>query len=265
MKEKIIGKLNELNRQFYELSSSDFSETRNFSWQGWNQLLPFFKKKVNGHDPHILDLGCGNGRLLEFLQIHLGQKFTYLGLDSSESLLEIAKDKYRKHNFQHFDLIQKYLNSGKIILPITEKFDLIVLFGLTHHLPSSTLRQQLFSDLKKYLSKDAFLIVSNWQFAAEPERFLKNTLTLSRIWQNQKIKLLSKLKLFFLWLNLEKDDYILDWRKGQQADMVFRYCHFLAETEMENLSKEAGFRIISTFSADGKSSKLNQYFVLKAL
>lgn len=265
MKRKIISKLNDLNNQFYELSSSDFSATRNFSWQGWNQLLPFFKKKVNGQYPYILDLGCGNGRLLEFLHIHLGQKFTYLGLDSSKSLLEIAKNKYKQHNFKHFDLIQKYLNSGKIILPSAEKFDLIVFFGLTHHLPSSTLRQQLFGDLKKYLNKDGLLIVSNWQFAAEPERFMKNTLTFSKIWQNQKIKLLSKLKLFFLWLNLEKDDYILDWRKGKQADMVFRYCHFLTEAEMENLSKESDFQIISTFSADGKSSKLNQYFVLQAL
>lgn len=263
MKEKIISKLNELNHQFYELSGVDFSATRNFSWQGWNQLLPFFKRKVANRYPHILDLGCGNGRLLEFLQIHLGQKFTYLGLDSSKSLLEIAKNKYDEYHFQHFDLIQKYLNYGKIILPSAEKFDLIVLFGLTHHLPSLTLRQQLFSDLKKYLNKDGLLIVSNWQFAAEPDRFLKNTLTLSKIWQNQKIKLSDKLKLFFLWLNLEKNDYILDWRKGQHADLVFRYCHFLAEEEMQNLSKEAGLEIISTFNADGKSSKLNQYFVLQ--
>ncbi len=77
-----------------------------------------------------------------------------MGLDSSKSLLEIAKNKYKQHNFQHFDLIQKYLNSGKIILPIAEKFGLIVLFGLTHHLPSSTLRQQLFRDLKKYLKQN---------------------------------------------------------------------------------------------------------------
>ncbi len=265
MKEKIIAKLNELNGHFYDLSGADFSATRNFSWQGWNQLLPFFKKKLSSPFSRILDLGCGNGRLLEFLQIHLGQKFTYLGLDSSQSLLKIAKNKYPQDDFAHFDLIQEYLNDGQIKLPSSEKFDLITLFGLTHHLPSFALRRQLFSDLKKYLNKNGLLIVSNWQFALEPERFEKNTLNWSSIWRNHQLGIIDRLKLLYLYMNLEKQDFILDWRKGKQAGQVFRYCHFLAEVEMQSLTNQTGWQVVASFLADGKSGKLNQYFVLQAL
>ncbi len=264
MHRKLLASYNELNRHFYESLGADFSDTRNFSWQGWNQLLPFFKLAAS-KPLHILDLGCGNGRLLEFLQVHLSQSFDYLGLDSSKQLLSLARAKYSQQDFQHFDLLEKYLAIGKIILPTSKKFDLIVLFGLTHHLSSSALRRQLLFDLRKSLSDGGFLIVSNWQFARERERFDKNILTGQKVWQSRQLSWLAKIKLTFLLLGLEKNDYLLDWRQGQQAGQVFRYCHFLAEEEMLELTAASGWRIATSFFADGKSSKLNQYFVLQAL
>lgn len=265
MNKKLVKAFNELNSDFYRRISDDFSATRSFSWQGWNQLLPFFKKKVASLPLRILDLGCGNGRLVEFLQVHLRQQFSYLGLDSAMDLLAIAQKKYPEQNFEFFDLVEKYLETGKIILPTADKFDLIFLFGLSHHLPSQQLRAALFGDLKKYLKDDGLIIVSNWQFAAEPERFQKNILTWSKIWQNQKINLWQKVKLFYLLLNLEKNDFLLDWRKGEFAGRVFRYCHFLDEVEMKELAAASELKVVTKFAADGKSGELNQYFVLTAL
>lgn len=265
MKKQLIQALNELNADFYRRSGADFSATRNFSWPGWNQLLPFFKKKPHHSTLRILDLGCGNGRLLEFLQIHLRAQFAYLGLDSSEQLLQIARHNYPEQEFISYDLVQKFLATGKIILPTAKKFDLIVLFGLTHHLPSAALRLQLMSDLKNYLAADGYLIVSNWQFASEQERFAKNTLTWSKIWRNKQIGWWRKWQLGRLLWQLEENDYLLDWRQGQSAKQVFRYCHFVSELEMRQLAEAAGLETVSTFHADGKSAQLNQYFVLQAL
>lgn len=262
MRKELIRKLNRLNQNFYQQVSQDFSETRNFSWQGWHKILKFLpnKKKLK-----VLDIACGNGRLVDFLNKELDDNFNYLGLDNSQALLQIARNKYRKDKFANFDVIADYLLNKKITLPSAKKFDLIVAFGLTHHLPSFKLKQAFLTALSNNLSKDGIIFISNWQFAKEQTRFKKNALNLQKIIQNTKINILEKLKLIYLLLSLRKNDYLLDWRRGKQANKIFRYCHYITKQEMTKLAKKSRLKIIDSFFADGKSKILNQYFVLAAL
>lgn len=259
MNKKIVDKFNDLNCDFYRRVSDDFSGSRNFSWQGWNQLLAFLKLD---REPRILDLACGNGRFVEFLNIHLSNKFRYLGLDNSQELLSIAKQKYPMVKFEKFDVVENYLKNGKIIINNQEKIDIVALFGLSHHLPSFELRSTLFAGLKDFLRAGGLIIVSNWQFAAEKNRFEKNILNWKKIITNKKISIYQRINLLYLWFNLEKNDYLLDWRKGKSSGQVFRYCHYFDETEMNKIVEINDLKIIAKFMADGKSGKLNQYFVL---
>ncbi len=262
MRKTIIKLLNQLNLDFYRQISVDFSQSRNFSWQGWSKFLQFLPKKQN---LQILDIACGNGRFVDFLQQNFNLNFSYLGLDSSGELLEIARKKYPKVKFELVDLVEKLLKNEKQIIDIQKKFDLIVVFGLTHHLASTKLKELLFKNLKMSLSDGGLIIVSNWQFAREKDRFAKNILTWSKIIGNWQIDFGQKIKLIYLWLHLTKNDYLLDWRKGLQAHQAFRYCHQIDEEEMFQLVSASGLRIVDSFFADGKSGKLNQYFLLTAL
>ncbi len=262
MKNYLIKAFNQLNQDFYAQISEDFSDSRNFFWSGWEKILEVSPKKQN---LNVLDIACGNGRFSEFLEKNICGDFTYLGLDNSKELLRIAKNKHVKQEFKYFDLVDNYLKNQKIILETKEKFNLITIFGLTHHLASFKLRRSLFESVKSSLSKGGLIIVSNWQFAKEQDRFEKNILNLKKILKNSKINIWQKIKLIFLSINLEKNDFLLDWRKGEKANQVFRYCHQINEEEMIEIAKGSGLKVVDSFFADGKSNRLNQYFVLAAL
>ncbi len=263
MRKYLIKAFNQLNQDFYNQISNDFSETRNFAWHGWDELMKQLPKKQN---LKVLDIACGNGRFVEFLEKNLGENnFSYLGLDNSAGLLKIAKNKFEKQQFNYFDLVNNYLENQKISLNTKEKFDLITVFGLSHHLASSQLRNELLKSLKNNLSENGVIVISNWQFANEQERFQKNTINWQKIIGNSKINLWQKIKLIFLLINLEKNDYLIDWRKGEKTNQVFRYCHQIDEIEMIKIAKENNLKIINNFFDDGKSSKLNQYFIFTAL
>lgn len=263
MKATVIKALNQLNQQFYQAIGADFSATRATSWPGWNQLLPFIQEVLrrDDHVASVLDLGCGNGRFLDFLQVHF-KRFQYLGIDSSSTLLEIAQSKFSDAIFTTFDVVEKYLRDGKIISPTDEKFDLIVLFGVSHHLPSRALRKQLLSDLRSLLTPNGLLIVSNWQFAADWQRFASHRVNWQSIWSNTALSWWEKIRVWYLLSQLEEHDYLLDWRTGVRSNEVLRYCHFLDHEEMTTLVDEAGLRVVASFLADGKSGRLNEYFVL---
>jgi SAM-dependent methyltransferase len=262
MQKGLIKALNQLNHDFYAQISEDFSETRNFAWQGWEKVFKYLPQKQN---LQVLDIACGNGRFVEFLEKKLKNNFTYLGLDNSQELLKIAKNKFPKQRFEFFDLVENYLKNKEIIIENKKKIDLIVLFGISHHLPSFALRNELLKSIKNNLNTNGLIVISNWQFAQEQRRFAKNILDWKKIAENSKINLWQKIKLIFFLLNLETGDYLLDWRKGKKADQVFRYCHQINAEEMQKIATENHLQVIDRFFADGKSDKLNQYFLLKAL
>lgn len=60
----------------------------------WLEELEYFKKIIKGNK--ILEIGCGTAREARFL---IENGFDYTGIDASESMLDIAKDKLKKGNF----------------------------------------------------------------------------------------------------------------------------------------------------------------------
>lgn len=263
MKKIIITALNQLNQSFYQIVASDFSQSRNYPWPGWQKLLPFLRQKKS---LTVLDLGCGNGRFAQFLSREFQGKLDYLGIDSSHQLLEVAKESLKekpgRFSWQITDLVKNHLEKNGTDWPKNKKFDLIVAFGLSHHLPSMDLRSKFLRNLKKLLKANGLLVISNWQFAEEKERFTKNILTAEKIKKNENLNIWQKFKLNYLLKNLEKNDYLLDWNMNPHGKTVFRYCHYLSEEEMQDLSTLASLKMRMQFFADGKSGRLNQYFVL---
>lgn len=241
--------LNQLNQEFYETTARSFNRSRQYFWQGWQQLEPLLKQLQDQQDRlNVFDAGCGNGRFAQFLA-DLKIEFEYTGLESNSDLLRYAQQTINKLKINHklieFDLIEGLINDN-----LTEKFDqkfnLIAVFGLIHHIPGFKLRKKLLEQLAELLSADGYLVITAWQFAAD-DRFLKREVDPALV--NIKAQ------------DLEKNDFILDWRKGERA---FRYCHFVDEEEVERLSRQIEeLSLENTFLADSKSGELNRYLLFK--
>lgn len=240
MKLQTIQQLNSINKVFYETVSHEFDETRQQPWPGWERLSSDFPNKNN---LSILDVGCGNARFAEFLSQHKASVKRYIGIDSDSYLLEQAKKCELPFDTQfiEFDIVQ---NLDK--LSIQNTFDVIVLFGVIHHIPSFELRQRILNKLSQHLATNGLLIFSAWQFLTIPS--LKKRIV---DWNH-----IPEIEVN----DLEPNDYVLDWQRGTQA---FRYCHLVDEEEVGHLVKSLQLTKVEQFYSDGKNGESNLYVVLK--
>lgn len=87
-----------------------------------------FLKKAN---PHILEIGCGNGRDAQELIKHTNN---YLGIDIAEKMIELAREKVPQANFLVAD-IENYKFPANL--------DLIFASASLIHLPKEKLKQVL--------------------------------------------------------------------------------------------------------------------------
>jgi ubiquinone/menaquinone biosynthesis C-methylase UbiE len=139
-------KILEENKQTYNEVANEFNETRNKH----DSLMDELKKYVKNNEK-VLDLGCGSGRLCKLFN---NQDIDYTGVDFSENLIDIAKEK-------HGD----YFKVANILnLPfLDEKFDSVWSIAALHHIPSNKLRKRVLSEIKRVLVPNGRVIVTCWR------------------------------------------------------------------------------------------------------
>lgn len=257
MKPQTAEKLNQINQDFYQKIAAEFDSSRHYHWPGWEilwdktALRTENKVEAEIETIKILDIGCGNARFYDFLEQKLPDRaFQYYGLDFSTALLDIAKNNHSQENFHILEVdIFDYNWSSKINV---NQFDLIVLFGVMHHIPNLEKRQQLFRSIGNLLSNKGKFVFTTWQF-------LSSARLTSKVVDGATIEG----KAVFSELNLKPEDlnhrdYILDWNKGQKA---YRYGHIYQEKEIQDLTFDANLKIQQTFTADGKEGDVNRYYI----
>lgn len=144
------------------------------------------KLNIKKKNPKILDIGCGLGDSLEYIENPV-----YFGYDISKTYIEHAKKKYKKKGVflcRNFD--QKEIKK----LP---KFDYILLIGILHHLTNAQILN-LLSNIKKTLKKDGSLITLDPIYIKDQNYFARFLISHDR-GKNIKTKkeYLKMLKLFF--------------------------------------------------------------------
>jgi tRNA (uracil-5-)-methyltransferase TRM9 len=260
MNAKTRDALNRINRAFYAATAEDFSASRQHAWPGWRRVVACAKRLrpsgAGGEPLRVLDVGCGNGRFAGFLDTEYEGAFRYLGIDSSEPLLAIARHDQRGRSHVKFALRDVVAAAsgdaagGELASP-PGPFDLILVGGLLHHVPGVETRRALLQQLARRLAPGALLVAVAWRFGAF-ERFRSRSLA----WEDYNRGAKHPIDLD----QLEPGDHLLPWGAGGRAA---RYCHFVDEGEMAALISGLDLAQVDEFTADGKSSDLNHYVVLR--
>ncbi len=254
MKRSTIRTLNLLNKEFYQKTSTHFDSSRRFFWAGWEQLITYIQPLISGNELKVLDIGCGNGRFGEFLAKNfLNTKILYTGIDNDDSLLNAAQSRLNllEHknlfpSFKNTDIVEALLDDSFLANISNSSYDLVVIFGVLHHIPSIELRKKLLHAASAKLRNGGVLTVTAWQFLDSPR--LKNKIIKP---ENAGIKS----------DDLENRDYLLDWQRGVEA---IRFCHFINVQEIDALIKDLpNTKKIKQYRSDGKEGTLNNYLVLE--
>ncbi len=215
-------------KENYNLTAEDFSRTRQTVWEELKFLFDYAE-----NNDKILDLGCGNGRCLDFLK---DKKIDYTGIDNSEELIKIARKKYPQINFQVADALK---------LPFPDNsFDKVYSIAVLHHIPSGELRVQFLKEAKRVLKPGGVLILTVWKFHRKKELFCLIKYTI--------LKLIGKSELDF-------KDVFEPWQ-----NKINRYYHWFLGREMIILVKKAGFILEkSRIIKNQKGNRRNIYVICK--
>ncbi len=265
-----VRKLNAINIDFYNKAALFFDNSRSYSWEGWDTMLEKLELDYEPHKPikktweglkvrfglekeslkysvKILDLGCGNGRFYAYLNQRFNKSFHYFGLDNNEYLTQKAAERYPYENAEF--IVE---NMGNIDHLFQYKFDLIVIFGVMHHIPGDETRIKLLRKCCDMLSKNGFLAFTTWQFLNIPR------VATSVVKENTDFGKRVYRDLGLDPNELKSNDYILDWQRGITA---YRYCHYYTEEEVNRLTQQSGLKIIDSYEADGLEGELNKYYI----
>lgn len=227
MDKKTEKELLEVIKKNYEEIGEEFDKTR--QKHPWPELFNLFKGIKDGD--RVLDVGCGNGRLLKIFK---KKKIEYLGVDQNSGLIKRACQRYPDHRFVQGDI----LDLGKLA---EHNFDYVVCLAVLHHLPGKSLRIKALGQLKNKVSPGGKIILSVWN-----------------LWSQKKFK---KLIFIFFALKLIKKhrmdfgDILFDWKRGQRSK---RYYHAFTKHELESIIKKADLKLEKLYK-----DKYNYYIVLK--
>lgn len=224
MKEATKKYLEEIVKNSYQETAFEFNLTRQ------KVIWPQLQKKADAvpDNSKILDLGCGNARLLKAFN---NRKIDYLGCDQEKQLIEIARKNWPSHKFElcNFDEMPE------------EKFDYIFAIAVIHHIPSKEKRLEVLKKMKSRLNTNGKIIIS--------------------VWNLRKSKTLLIFKTYFKQLfkkPVEFGDVLFPWKKDQGKNLVTRYYHAFSKKSLKNLAKSAGFKIESL-----EEDKYNLWIELK--
>lgn len=170
----------------------------------------------------ILDVGCGNGRLLDLL-VHRSVQYT--GVDVSARLVDIARLRYPSMHHQ-------FVVGDILALPFPDSsFDAIAAISVLHHIPSAAFRQQAVAECYRVLKPGGLCFVTNWnQF--QPSLIFKH-----KTW---------KAILGIHEEGYDEHDLFIPWKKDVEKP-VMRYIHVFRKRAIDALLREVGFSSIDVY------------------
>lgn len=210
----------------YNQSSSKFAETRRGK-RTWEQELGGLFGMLPQKALRILDLGCGAGRVLQFVVENKKPLKKYIGIDFSNNLLTEAtqwKETYAPKapaEFRH-GLLQSFEIQDR-------EFDVIVMLASFHHLTTKEDRESCMELCYRALKPGGVLWMTNW-----------NPLNLKK-YKPDKIEKLG-------------NDFIIPFT-NEKGETYERYYHGFSVEELSQLLLYGGFeRVEHAFVTKGEKT-----------
>jgi len=230
MDDKKVQELLSLVKRNYQEIAAQFDSTR--KKELWPEIREFTAEIKAGD--RILDLACGNGRLIEALK---EKEIYYLGVDNSSELINLAKENYPQYEFKVDDMLEL---DG---IP-DASFDYVFCLAALQHIPSRELRIKALKKMAAKLKEGGEIVISNWN-----------------LWSNKKYR---PMLLKNYWLSLFKknkfsyNDLVFPWKGVNGQELSARYYHAFTKKELKKLARVVGLKIM-VLSRD----KFNFWLVLK--
>jgi len=183
----------------------------------------------------VLDLGCGNGRLVDLLAV---KKIKYIGVDNSRGLIKQAKEYHPKEKFKVKDALK---------LGYKNEFDVIITSAVLNHMPDNESRRLFLKNVYQALKPGGYFMMSNWNMwnterKKNIQNFLieKDKLSDNAFYQKYKIKK----------TELQPGDVMTEWGQG---DVLYYYAFI--PLELKDLLQKSKFKVLKNYySFDGEKS-----------
>jgi len=242
----------------YNTISSHFNITRQSDWKEFDlfkkYILEYLFLKPRNYKLRILDIGCGNGRFVNFLK-SLDINYEYVGIDNSEGQINEAlnngeANRVHKENTIHFE-IGEILNLSNFK---EEEFDMVFCIAVFHHLPSKETRNIALKNIYKILKKEGMLMMTSWNlFQLKYIKYLfdinKYKSATQKSINNIKEKKFNLLESF----NFNLQDTFIPWKNEKGEVISKRYYYAFNKIELRNLFVKNSFEVIENKLTDDKN------------
>lgn len=169
----------------------------------------------------------------------------YLGLDQNQILLDISKERYandRKFNISNIDVVENTYQLRNYI----NNYDVICVFGLTHHIPAEYLTKVWINDIiSSNIHNQKYVIFSFW-----------------KIYKKYLSKYLIKdINSSIFGLN----DYFFSWKNDKK---LYRYVHIYTNEEINqivDIMKNKGYLLYDRFRKKESKKGMNEYLLFKSI
>lgn len=251
-------KILEQTKNGYNKIAEHFSATRVWPWKVMDSFFSYLKV-----GERVLDIGCGNGRLMEVLK---NKSIDYVGIDNSEKLIEMAEKKFGIMN-KELGIMKQKMDSSFIIhhskfnfliadaldLPFpNEEFDAVFMVAVLPHIPSEELQIKALENAYRVLKSgpDVSLISKNKEVGIPTLRrdgYL--FITCWNLWQPKYFfaNLKNRLKNPKLYQGFDWNDFLISWKSSEREILSQRFYHVFTKKELKKLLERAGFKIEKIF------------------
>jgi SAM-dependent methyltransferase len=226
---KYAKELVKKTKEDFSSIAKSFSESRSYLWPELEDLKQYIKDNEK-----VLDVGCGNGRLIELFG---NNRVDYIGVDFSEKLIEKAKEKYGNH-FQTADILSLPFSS--------DYFDSIWSIAVFHHIPSKELRTEALKEMRRILKKGGRIILTCWNLYQ---------------WRYLKLLLKFTFRKIFGLSKLDFKDILVPWKETR----IQRYYHAFTKNELGKIFKENKFKIEELRFLKRNNKKTNILMIARKL
>lgn len=215
-------------QKFYDSAAESFSGTRKRHWPEFTYILWYLKERFAEHISQkkalrVIELWCGDGRLLGFLEEHLGGDIIYTWVDISYNLLAIANSNHPTATRVHSDMCDYMSNVEQ------ESVDCVIGIASFHHLPTIPQRVQVLDNIYSCLQYEGCCLMTNWCYSNWFKAKYKAAITKAR-WK-------SYLSLWYF----DKNDIMVPWKNPQWELLATRLYHIFSPWELGKLFTQSWF------------------------